>query len=112
MNRQVLTEIPEYRKPLERDVCTYCGNSAHSIQRCEVYNSHHDMGEHTDLEWVKGREEVLARRKAIHFGGIMEMYLRNPSEEQRKKVEAHKAAINARVDAATKEFLDKLRNKK
>lgn len=107
--RQSLMEIPEYRKPLERNVCTYCGDSSHSIQKCEVYNSHHDMGEHTDLEWVKGREEVLARRKAMHFGGIMEMYLRNPTAEQRKAIAAHKKAIADRMKESMAEILATLK---
>jgi hypothetical protein len=110
--RQVLKEIPDYRKPLEKNACGYCGDSSHSIQKCPQYDFHHDMGEHTDLEWVRGREEVLARRKAKAFGGIMEMYLRKPNQEQIFKIAVFKDEQERKFKERAREILLQLRGKK
>ena len=112
MTKHIL-DIPAPSKfPSERPACTYCQDSSHSIQRCEVYSSHHDMGSHTDAEWIKGREEVLARRKALAFGGIMEMYLKNPSAIQVKKVRDYRLEQERKLKESMADILAKLRGKK
>lgn len=75
----------------KKNNCPYCGSLDHILQRCGVYEFHHDLGESQDPEWIKGREMVLARRKALAFGGIPELYLRNPDDSQVQKIRAYHA---------------------
>jgi hypothetical protein len=81
----------------EETKCTYCLSAAHTITQCDLYDSHNDRGSYSDPEWIAGREMVLARRKAKHFGGIPEMYLSNPTVEQQALINTHTAETERRL---------------
>lgn len=99
-------EIPQHTKfPPESAKCSYCGDSAHIISKCPTYEFEHDMGTDTDPEWIEGRKMVLARRKALAYGGIPELYLRNPTREQAAKATKYKLDKEEKFKAVVKEFL-------
>lgn len=89
----------------KRPKCSYCGSDSHIIQRCEVYDFHHDMGSEEDKEWIEGRKMVLARRMAKHFGGIPEEYISNPTPEQAAVAHAYRAERERKWKAAVLEVI-------
>lgn len=91
--------------------CTYCESNSHTIDRCDLFDFHNDMGSFEDEEYRKGREMVLARRKSKHFGGIPELYLKNPTPEQQALIHAHRTEYKRAIDSVIAELVAKRKAK-
>lgn len=112
MTTKYLHEVdvsPGRRFPSEQPRCTYCDSPEHSIQRCDVYEFHNDMGSDVSEEWTRGRDLVLARRKCKYYGGIPEMYLKKPSPEQARIAERYRLEQKDKFIADAKRISEEMR---